>query len=196
MVREASVVTLERFSSGFTYPDYIAQIKVNKNWFQQLYDNFDLAAEDVEFFRKAMQHPQGPVKMMVIGEDWCPDVYRGMPMMAKIAEAAGIEMRIFPRDSHMDIMNEFLKQGLYASIPTAVFYTGDHQYICHWIERPALAEREMEEIAEKVKAELPADATEQQTRAASRPLNQARFPAWQQESVREIREMLAQNLGL
>ena len=195
MARETSVVTPERYASGFTYQDYLAEIKVNKNWFQQLYDNFQLKPEDAEFFRKAIQHSQGPAKMMVIGEDWCPDVYRGIPMMARIAEAAGMEMRVFPRDSHMDIMNEFLKEGKWASIPTAVFYTRDHQYICHWIERPALADREMEEIEAEVRRGQP-DATDQQFRAVARPRNQEHYPAWQQESVREIREMLGKHLGL
>ena len=133
--------------------------------------------------------------MMVIGEDWCPDVYRGMPVMAKIAEAAGMEMRTFPRDSNMDIMNEFLKEGKWASIPTAVFYTRDHQYICHWIERPALADREMDEITAQVGQEQP-DASDPQVRAVARPRNQERYPVWQQESVREIREMLSDLLGL
>ena len=133
--------------------------------------------------------------MMVIGEDWCPDVYRGIPVMARIAEAAGMEMRVFPRDSNMDIMDEFLKEGKWASIPTAVFYTRDQQYICHWIERPALAEREMEELADQVRQEQP-NADDQQVRAAARPRNQERYPAWQLESVQEMREMLARQLGL
>ena len=196
MARETSIVTPEKYASGFTYQEYLAQIKVNKNFFQELYDSFQIKPEDSEALRKAAQHPQGPAKMMVIGEDWCPDVYRGMPMMARISEASGMEMRVFPRDSHMDIMNEFLKEGKWASIPAAVFYTKDHQYICHWIERPALADREMEEITAQVKRELPADATDVQIRAAARPRNLERYPAWQQESVREIREMLEKHLGL
>ena len=53
MARETSVVTPERFASGFTYQEYLAQIKVNKNWFQQLYDNFHLYPQDTEFFRGA-----------------------------------------------------------------------------------------------------------------------------------------------
>lgn len=195
MAHETKVATPERFGSGFTYQEYLAQIKVNKEWFKQLYETFQLKPEDIEFFRKASQHPQGPTKMMVIGEDWCPDVYRGMPVMAKIAEAAGMEMRTFPRDSNMDIMNEFLKDGKWASIPTAVFYTRDHQYICHWIERPALADREMDEITAQVRQEQP-DARDPQIRAVARPRNQERYPVWQQESVREIREMLSDLLGL
>ena len=195
MARETSVATPERYRRGFGYEAYLGQIKVNKNWFQQLYDNFDLEPQDAEFFRKAAQHLQGAAKMMVIGEDWCPDVYRGMPVMAKIAKAVGMEMRVFPRDSNMDIMNEFLKEGKWASIPTAVFYTRDHEYICHWIERPALADTEMAEIDAEVRREQP-DADDQQIRAAARPRNQERYLGWQQETVREIRQMLAERLGL
>lgn len=190
MTSKASVVTPERYASGFTYKDYIAQIKVNKDWFQRLYEGCRIKPEDAEFFRKAGQHPKGPASLLVLGEDWCPDVYRGMPVLARIAEAGGYEMRVFPRDANMDIMNEYLKEGLYSSIPTAVFYTRGHDYICHWIERPALADREMKEIAEQVEKEMPG-AQEQQTRAAARPRNQARFSAWQQDTVREIREMLS-----
>ena len=195
MTSETSVVTPERYASGFTFQEYLNQIKVNKNWFQQLYDDFHLTAEDAEALRKIVDHPQGPVKMMVVGEDWCPDVYRGMPVMARIAEGSGMEIRIFPRDANMDIMNEFLKEGQWASIPAVVFYTSSHQYICHWIERPALAEREIKEIAAQVRKEKP-EASDPEIRAAARPRNQERFPAWQQESVREIRDMLAGHVGL
>ena len=88
--------------------------------------------------------------MLIIGEDWCPDVYRGMPVMARIAEASGMEIRVFPRDSHLDIMNEFLNKGEYLSIPVAVFYTRDHQYIGHWIERPKAANQEQAQIEEQI----------------------------------------------
>ena len=195
MARETSVVTPERYASALTYQEYIAQIKVNKSWFQDIYDSFQLDPEDARFFQRVSQLPQGPPRMLIIGEDWCPDVYRGMPVMARIAEAAGMEVRVFPRDANMDIMNEFLNQGKFASIPGVVFYTNDHRYICHWIERPALASREMEEIAAQVKREQP-DATDVQARAAARPRNQERYPAWQRESVREVRAMLAGHLGV
>ena len=195
MASETSVVTPQRYASGLTYQDYIGQIKVNKKWFQDLSDSFDLSPDDVQFFQRAMEQPGAPIKMLVIGEDWCPDVYRGMPVMGRIAEAAGMEMRAFPRDSNMDIMNEFLKEGKWASIPTTVFYTSDHQYICHWIERPAIADAQMYEIEAQIKLAQP-DATDVQLRAAARPLNQERYPDWQRETVREIREMLAQHLGL
>ena len=122
MATQESVVTPQRFSEGFTYSDYFAQIKVNRDRFEQFYQ-FQVKPADGERLQAVKAKANGPKKMMVLGEDWCPDVFRGMPTLARIAEAGGFEMRIFPRDSHLDIMDEFLKEGQWASIPTAVFYT-------------------------------------------------------------------------
>ena len=193
MAEKTSIVTPERFASGLTYQDYLPQIKVNRDRFDQYYGTGQLSAEDTAFFRKAVE--AGATRMLVLGEDWCPDVFRGMPVMARIAEASGMEMRVFPRDEHLDIMNEFLKRGEFMSIPTAVFYTNDHQYICHWIERPESADQERAKIGEDVNREMP-NASDQEIRAATRERSQARYPAWQQESIREMRQMLAEKLGI
>jgi hypothetical protein len=133
--------------------------------------------------------------LLVLGEDWCPDAFRGIPVMSRIAEAAGIEMRIFPRDKNLDIMNEFLKHGEFMSIPVAVFYTKDLRYICQWIERPELANRERTQIEEEARKAMPGS-SEEDIRNVLRQRIQARYPAWQQESVREMRQMLTEKLGI
>jgi hypothetical protein len=195
MKNETSVVTSERFTTGLTYNAFLAQIKVNKDHFLNLYEHFNLTEDDAAFFRKVTTRPDGPKKMMVLGEDWCPDVYRGLPMMARIAESCELDMRVFPRDSNIDIMNEFLKDGKHQSIPVAVFYTGDHRYICHWIERPALANIDRSRIEAEVKAQNPLidDAS---LRTQVRDKNNALFPIWQQASVEEIRTMLSKDIGI
>ena len=139
-------------------------------------------------------NPNGPTKMLVLGEDWCGDVVRGLPILARMAEAAGWEMRMFPRDQHHDIMNEFLKEGQWMSIPTAVFYTSDHRYISHWIERPEVAEKEIKEIEEAIRAENP-DINEQDFGRERRARTAARAEAWQQASVEEIIDRLQANLA-
>ncbi|MCJ7743196.1 MAG: thioredoxin family protein [Dehalococcoidales bacterium] len=195
MTEKPGTVTPERFVSGFTYQDYTAQVKVNKSQFEKYYATGQLSAEDVQFFRKASQAPNGMARMLVLGEDWCPDVFRGLPVIARIAEAAGIELRMFPRDQNLDIMNEFLNQGKFMSMPVAVFYTKDLRYIGHWIERPASANRERTQIEADVRKEKP-QASEQEAQMVIRERLQARYPAWQQESIREMRQMLSEKLGL
>lgn len=143
MTQQMSVVTPERFASGMTYDEYMNRITRNRDQFQANYDGTPLTEEDVRRFKEIMARPNAPAKVLALAEDWCPDVFRGLPVMARIAEATGMELRIFPRDENLDIMNEFLKDGQFQSIPTFVFYTRDHRYLCHWIERPQKANEEM-----------------------------------------------------
>ena len=193
MAEKTTVVTPERFGSGFTYDDYIEQIKVNKDRFEQYYKSAQLTDDDAAFFRRAKD--AGATKLLILGEDWCPDVFRGMPLLAKIAEAAGMDVSVFPRDENLDIMEEFLKEGEYMSIPVPVFYTDDLEEIAHWHERPASANDEMPKITEAVKAEI-GEEDVQAFRHAIRERTQARYAAWQVETVRELRELLAQKLNI
>lgn len=194
MASETSVVTPERFQQGFSYSAYIDQIKVNKARFDGFYENFKPTPEDAAALKELAAKPNGPAKMLVLGEDWCGDVIRGMPVLARICEAAGLEMSIFPRDDNHDIMNEFLKNGEWMSIPVAVFYTADHKYICHWIERPASAEREMVEIEKEIRGANP-DIDDQEFGRERRARTAARAEAWQQDSVTEIKELLAKSIS-
>lgn len=194
MTEKTTVVTEDRFKQGFTYPNFIAQINVNQDRFAQ-YDGTAkdaLTDEDSAFFKAAVEKG---CKVMVLGEDWCPDVYRGMPVVARIAEVAGMEMRVFPRDLNLDIADEFLNRGEFRSIPTVVFYTADQELLGTWIERPALAHKEMAEITKALETEM-AGQDEQAVREARRERVNARFPAWQKDTVREMRELLGQKLGI
>ena len=194
MARETSVVTPERYSQGFDYMAYMNEIKVNKARFESFYESSILSDEDVHEFKALAAKENGPKKMLVLGEDWCGDVVRGMPVLSRICEAAGLEMRIFPRDSHHDIMNEFLKEGQWMSIPVAVFYTGDHNYICHWIERPEIAEREMHQIEVDIRAENP-DIDDQAFGRERRQRTAAKADEWIRATVVEIRELLEKSVG-
>lgn len=193
--QKPSAVTPERYVSGFTFKDYIAQVKVNKDQFEKYYGTALISSEDRDFLRKAAQGDNGVGKILVLGEDWCPDVFRGLPVIARIAEAAGIDLRIFPRDQNLDIMNEFLNQGQFMSLPTVVFYTRSQRDVAHWIERPKVANEEMAKLREEISKSMP-NASEQEVRTASRDRMQARYPAWQQATVQEIRQLLAEKLRL
>lgn len=194
MARETSVVTPERFSQGFDYPSYMDQIKVNKARFEGYYDDFKMSAEDAALFKELALRPDGPAKMMVIGEDWCGDVIRGLPVLARIAEAAGIPISIFPRDSHTDIMDEYLKEGKYMSIPVVVFYTADHEYICHWIERPEVAVVEQREIEKAIRDEKP-DIDDREFGQQRRARTAARADDWIAATVVELKELLTKSLA-
>ena len=125
MTQQTSVVTPERFAKGITYEQWMAAIADDRNKprFQENYDETAIAEDDARALRELVARPDGPARCLALGEPWCPDVFRGLPVMARIAEACDMELRAFFRDQHKDIMAEFLKHGEHESIPTFVFYT-------------------------------------------------------------------------
>ncbi|MBI2165878.1 MAG: thioredoxin family protein [Chloroflexi bacterium] len=189
--KKPSVVTPQRFAQGLTWAQYQEAMKVNKDRFLEEYNSLQVSKADAGALKGLVKGAKGPINVLAIAEDWCPDVWRGLPVMVRIAEAAGMELRIFPRDQNLDIMSEFLYKGEFQSIPTFVFYTRDHKYIGHWIERPDLANREMARVEEEVKREMPGK-TDQEIRAERGRRLRVHWPAWKQETVKEIREFLSQ----
>lgn len=144
----ASVITRERFATGKSYREYLDGGVRNREQFDDNYESLSIGAEQRAALEELAARPGGPHHLAVIGEDWCPDVYRGMPVAARIAEALGIEMRVFERDLNKDMIAEYLKDGEFESIPVLIFYDRDHAELCHFIERPALANEQLGQVRE------------------------------------------------
>jgi hypothetical protein len=184
-----SVVTPERFAQGLTYDQWIAAIDRNQDRFQENYDATELSEEDMRAFGELIVRPDGPARCLALGEAWCPDVFRGLPVMARVAEASGMELRVFFRDQNKDIMAEFLKEGQHESIPTFAFYTRDHRYLCHWIERPALANDEMHLLLKLFEGRPREEALADYVAFQKGPV----WARWRRETVRETRELLTKH---
>jgi hypothetical protein len=172
--RGSGVVTPERFASGMTFEQYMAFIGTPENlareagwwrgpermdWSGPLrtwYGGLRLHDHHVAAIRWLAAQPSGPAKVLVISEEWSSDCRRAVPPLARLAEAGGLELRIFPRDGltvgrearanpadspNADLMNEFLRERdgrTYQSIPVVVFYTRGMEYLYHFTERPAI----------------------------------------------------------
>jgi hypothetical protein len=188
--QKESVVTRERFDSGLTWEAYLKHIQRNVAKFEYNYAETAVPADKAEALRALTQNENGPARVLVLGEDWCPDVFRGLPVLVRMAEASGWELRVFPRDDNLDIMGEFLNHGEHQSIPTAVFYTKDHRYIMHWIERPAKANSEMDAYR-KLFEGLDREKDVQEMRRRNDEFQQsATWAGWRDATIDEITALL------
>ena len=185
MTTEAGI-TPQRFSQGFTYEAYLDQLGETRKTFAEHQAAFQLNAADARFFKDKVRN-FGSIRVAAIVEDWCPDVHRGLPIMAAIAAAGGMEMRVFPRDKNLDIMNLYLNQGKYMSIPVFAFLDQNGNPLCHWIERPKAASRFMEKLAAELSQE---NLGEEEIRQERRKRSQTMAKEWRQETVNELKELL------
>jgi len=192
--QKESVVTAERLAQGISYAQWMEQIDRNQDKFQENYEGTKLDPEDVAAIKALMEKPNGPAICLCLGEAWCPDVFRGLPVIAKLAEATGLELKIFFRDQNLDIMNEFLYKGEFQSIPTLVFFTRDLKQLGVWHERAQKARDErplMEAITSKMRD--PELSPEERQKYMAEYAEFQRGPVWagwRDAQVKEIRALL------
>jgi len=94
----------------------------------------ELKADDVAFFAELDR----PLHVLVLAEDWCGDVIANLPVLGRLAaESGALDIRVFLRDQNLDLIDQYLKDGQYRSIPVFVFFDAAFQELGHWIERPS-----------------------------------------------------------
>ena len=123
-------MTPERFAQGMTFPEYLAQMRTNQERFTKRLAETEINPDD----RTTMQGRK--LKILVITEDWCGDALVGFPGLAKLVEGApDVEMRVFLRDANPDVMDQYLKRGLYRTIPVFVFFDEQMNELARFMER-------------------------------------------------------------
>ncbi|PYN81227.1 MAG: hypothetical protein DMD96_11410 [Candidatus Rokuibacteriota bacterium] len=232
MERSKSVVTRERFASGMTFERFVAYAGSPENlkregsggaprrdWSAHLratYEATRLDEAQVAAIKWLAARPNGPAKVLVIAEEWSSDCRRDVPMLARLAEAGGMDLRIFQRDgqrfssshqprlaeapdSNADIMAEFLnaKNGqTWQSIPVAVFYTKDLEYLYHYVEYPAIYHKDR--VVAQIRAARPGESKEDTRTRGDREFMELQqspfFRVWARAGVDEILSALHERL--
>jgi thiol-disulfide isomerase/thioredoxin len=170
------------------------QIDRNQEKFVDNYEGVQLNPDDVAAIKALMAKDGGPATCMAIGEPWCPDVFRGMPVIAKLCEATGMDLKIFFRDQNIDLMNEYLYKGEFQSIPTLVFFTRDHRELGVWHERAQKARDEMPQlsaITSKMRNQELSEAERQKYMEEYAAFQKGPiWGGWRDAEVKEIRALL------
>lgn len=193
-------ITRERFEQGLTVEQYIAQMTQNREQFESNLAQATLRPEDIAFFERLPQ----PINVLVLTEDWCGDALANVPVLAALAKRTGkLHLRLFLRDQHLDLADQYLKEGKYRSIPVFVFFDQQMRELGHFIERPAAATAEMQAATAQLAAahpELPdlagpfeaLGAEAKALRARSlRELRQRRAGAWTAMLLDDIEQLLS-----
>ena len=145
-------VTRERFEQGLTYDAYKAQMTRNQERFAANEQQLALAPADAAAFK----HLPQPLDVLVIAEDWCGDVINNLPILGRIAAESGkLNLRVFLRDQNLDLIDQYLKQGKFRSIPVFVFFDDQFREIGRFIERPNSVTERNEEYRQKMYAGHP-----------------------------------------
>jgi hypothetical protein len=127
-------IAKDRFDSGMTYEGFKSAMTRNRDRLEASEQRVVLDDEAVRAFKSLPR----PLNVVVLAEDWCGDVIANLPVLGRLAAAVPtLNVRIFYRDKNLDLMERWLNQGKYQSIPVFAFFDESFRELGHWIERPA-----------------------------------------------------------
>ena len=132
-----------RFATGLTYDGFKDQMTRNRDRVEANEARVEIDPNDLEAFRGLA----GPIHVLALAEDWCGDVIANLPVLGKLARECGtLDLRVFLRDQNKDLMERYLNQGKYESIPVFVLFDDTFKEIGVFTERPAsVTERRAEQ---------------------------------------------------
>jgi hypothetical protein len=229
-------MTPARFAQGMTFADYlkftgspanlsregfdIRRFSLDRprvDWSAYLRDRYAkarLTAEQATAMAWLAAQPGGPAKVLVIAEDWSSDCRRDLPYLARLAEAGGLELRIFTRDGdamlmkglpdaaaggNADLVNAYAneKNGQrFATVPVAVFFAADFRELYRYVEYPAIYHKER--VLGHLRAPRAGEAEDQTKARAGRDiatlLESPFFDVWAQAGIAEILSALHERL--
>jgi len=227
------VVTRERFAEGRTFEQYLEYIAGPENLAREgndgarrsdrsadmrsWYESVSLSEPQAEALGWLVAQPEGPAKVLAIVEEWSSDCRRDLPMIARMAEAGGLELRIFNRDGrkfsragrpstkdspNADLMVQFLneKRGhAWQSIPVVAFFTRDFEFLYRYVEYPAIYDKDRLVLAH-IRGQRPGESVEQARERSEREflaLQQSPFfRIWACAAVDEMVSMIQRKLVL
>jgi hypothetical protein len=108
----------------------------NQDRFETNERRVKIDADDLAAFQRLPR----PLPVLALAEDWCGDVIDNLPVLGRLAAESGrLDVRIFLRDQNLDLMDQYLNQGQFRSIPVFVIYDQQFNELGRFIERPAAA---------------------------------------------------------
>jgi thiol-disulfide isomerase/thioredoxin len=191
-----NLLTEEKLLQGMTTQQYIDQIKVNKQPFEDIYRAVKVPAN----VQAAFDGLAEPVKLAVFTADWCGDAMSTTPVILRLAESTSkISIQVFNRDEELDLTNSFLAENRAGTVPVFVVLDSSMNEIARFIETahelvPAIDAMD-ETIAKEVASQSPEEA-----RAAGRArrtaFRVARGQEWGEVILNAFQKVVAEGLAL
>lgn len=118
---------------------YIHYTKLNLQRMKRWSKTFE---SDPKIITKIQSNPSQ--KWWVVTELWCGDSAQNLPLIAKLANDTGIELRIVLRDDNPQVIDKYLTNGS-KSIPILVSFNDQDEQLFVWGPRPAAVQMLMAE---------------------------------------------------
>ena len=183
-----------QFETGMTTEEYIAQIKVNRDPFVEIYNGVAIPAEALEWVGGLGE----PINLAVFTADWCGDALSTTPVILRLADSSpNVNLQVFNRDDDVPLADAFLPEHRAGTVPIFVVFDGEMNEVARFIETANGLVPQIDAMDAAINGE-PVDGDEAAARQARRGRRTAHrvasAQAWGEVILREFREVVAAGL--
>lgn len=187
-------LTEQKLSEGMSIAEYIDQIKINKQPFQDIFDNAEIPAQVLAYFSNLPEQ----MNLAVFTADWCGDALSTTPSILNMAEQSGkFNIKIFNRDDELELTNSFLPENRAGTVPVFVVYDSQMNEVARFIETANALVPDIDAMDGNIDKEMAAENVENPDRARrSRrtPYRVARAGEWSKVIVAEFRRVVGDGI--
>lgn len=158
------------FVKGMSFEEYRSNMTVNVKQLNRVYEQLEFTSADLEAFSSLVERKW---RGIVLTADWCGDAALNVPVIQRIAEVAGLELRYLFRDDNLELMDQYLTNGTARSIPIFIFIDSDGQEQAVWGPRAP----KVQDLVMSLRADLP-------------PVDASDFQEKQKNMYREFKEQV------
>ena len=133
------------FEESVTIQAYMDNMSVLKEPSFTIYESFEVPEDGFAEQLKALN-----LHILAITEDWCGDAMLNNPIIRKVAEAAGVEVRTALRDADTELIDRHLTNGGRA-IPIYLLLNEAGEVVGKWGPRAP----ELQQVVDEGRAALP-----------------------------------------
>lgn len=134
------------FEEAISLKQYMDSMTQLKEWSFTIYNSFTVPENDafIDLLKEKKPH------ILTITEDWCGDAMVNNPVILRIAEAAGLDIRAVYRDADTDLIDRYLTNGG-RSIPKYLLLNAEGEVMGTWGPRAP----ELQELVSTMRENLP-----------------------------------------
>ena len=189
-------LTEDKFLQGMTTQQYIDQIKVNKQPFEDIYR----AAEVPSRVQAAFDGLAEPLRLAVFTADWCGDAMSTTPVILRLADSTSkISHQVFNRDDELELTNSFLAEDRAGTVPVFVVLDSDMNEIARFVETANELVPSIDAMDETISQEIasqPAEEARAAGRARRTEFRVSRAREWGEVILTAFEKVVAEGLTL
>jgi len=120
------------FVHGVTWEQFLRSVRVQRRLWEDTAARTEISPEFVERLKRV----SSGLRILIVTEDWCSDSVHTVPYVARLAERAGIDLRIVDRTIGKPIMSRHRTLDHRVATPVVLLIRNDRDAGA-WVERPS-----------------------------------------------------------